>query len=329
MKNDASSESASSAERDYFSAVSDLLARPDYLLPLAAAERQFRDHYYGLNSAAMLEDLFVDALSNFLRQTRPSDELARPRTGQKGWDYSFNRLKISHKVAQKVDVVAALWDATVVKSNWSFEEPVTYVLASNRPSTLQVSIDGGAPFRARAIAAKTGEDVMVGHALIVVHWPTVGSARVIKVVETTVGGRLQDCLPFEDVWTIVAGEVATSGRANQIDVLQTTSRPTKQVLASLRSAVLSGAPLSIDAGKRSGIYFLSLEMLQNLPAKSNNRGLLVPKETVAELLDDAVVRGLFSPMPLWYWRYAQAGPPDLYASQRSEYDALFRAGRAV
>src|SRR5262245_34274264 len=108
------------SETSVLEAIAGMLARPDFLLPLAAAERQFRDHYYGLNSAALLEDLFFDALGNFLRQTRPQTTLLRPPPGQKGWDYSFDGLRLSHKVSQKADVIAALWDATKVGvKTWS------------------------------------------------------------------------------------------------------------------------------------------------------------------------------------------------------------------
>ena len=103
---------AAAEEARVLSAVAGMLARPDFLLPLSAAERQFRDHYYGLNSAALLEDLFFDALGNYLRQTRPETALRRPPPGQKGWDYSFDGLQLSHKVSQSADAVAALWDAT-------------------------------------------------------------------------------------------------------------------------------------------------------------------------------------------------------------------------
>lgn len=53
------------AEGGFVETIRQMLARPDYLIPLAAAERQYRDHYYGLNAAALLEDLFCDALGNF------------------------------------------------------------------------------------------------------------------------------------------------------------------------------------------------------------------------------------------------------------------------
>ena len=91
-----------------------MLARPDFLIPIVAAERQFREHYYGLNSAALLQDLFFDALGNYLRQTEPDAVLLRPPTGQKGWDYTFNGLNVSHKVSQTVGDIAAIWDVSVV-----------------------------------------------------------------------------------------------------------------------------------------------------------------------------------------------------------------------
>ena len=130
-------------ETRFIHAVQGMLARPDYLIPIAAAERQFRDHYYGLNSAALLEDLFFDALGNFLRQTEPKTPLMRPPTGQKGWDYAFDGLQISHKVSQNLTEIAALWDATKRGvTTWSFDDPIVYVLGTNTPSTsLQVDID--------------------------------------------------------------------------------------------------------------------------------------------------------------------------------------------
>src|SRR3954469_25897610 len=109
------------SEAKIIAAIHGMLARPDFLFPLAAAERQFRDHYYGLNSAALLEDLFFDALGNYLRQTEPTTRLVRPPTGQKGWDYAFDGLQISHKVSQGLTEIAALWDATKRDvTTWSF-----------------------------------------------------------------------------------------------------------------------------------------------------------------------------------------------------------------
>jgi len=117
------------AERAVISSIRGLLARPDFLIPIVAAERQFRDHYYGLNSAALLEDLFFDAFGNFLRQTRPAARLVRPPTGQKGWDYEFDGLKLSHKVGQSISEIAALWDATRLDlTSWTFDQPIVYVL---------------------------------------------------------------------------------------------------------------------------------------------------------------------------------------------------------
>jgi len=55
---------------------------------------------------------------------------------KKEWDYKFNGLKISHKVSEKTGPIAAIWDATKKGvTTWSFDEPITYVLASSQPPT--------------------------------------------------------------------------------------------------------------------------------------------------------------------------------------------------
>ena len=53
---------------DFFS---QMLSKREYLIPLIAAQYQFPNHYYGLTSAALLEDLFVDATINFKNQEFP------------------------------------------------------------------------------------------------------------------------------------------------------------------------------------------------------------------------------------------------------------------
>lgn len=45
-----------------FDGVAAMLGDRSYLFPLAAAQRQFRDAYYGMSAAALLEDLFFDAV---------------------------------------------------------------------------------------------------------------------------------------------------------------------------------------------------------------------------------------------------------------------------
>ena len=71
---------------DLCSAAKDMLSEADYLFPLVAAEQQYRRHYYQLNAAALLEDLFFDALGGFLAKTGPDllleqQALGRTRVG--------------------------------------------------------------------------------------------------------------------------------------------------------------------------------------------------------------------------------------------------------
>lgn len=303
-----------------------MLARPDFLIPLAAAERQFRDHYYGLNSAALLEDLFFDALGTFLRQTQPRTDLTRPAPGQKGWDYALDGLQVSHKVSQNLGDIAALWDATKRGvTHWSFDEPITYVLGKNAPSTSLRVVLNGDPVRCRAVADVGRPYPTNGRLLMVVKWPADGSqAQLLEAITSTPGEVVPDVLPFSAVWRHVADHVSTGGAANEIDVFVTTARPTAATLKALAAATY---PLDIEitVGLRGGAYLLKSDLLQNLAVRTNNRGILIPKALVQNLLIEAAAKQLFAPLPLWFWPYAQERPPDMYSSQRSEFEARFSA----
>lgn len=306
-------------------AVRAMLARPDYLIPLAAAERQFRDHYYGLNSAALLEDLFFDALGNFMRQTRPRVSFERPPTGQKGWDYEFNGLHISHKVSQNLGDIAALWDATKKGvSTWTFDEPIVYVLGQNAPSTsLAVEIPGGGSVRCRSVADLGRPYELKGRTLLVVRWPSDGGQpQLLGVIQSIQDQTAETVLPFSAAWQYVSDQVGGGHPANEIDVFVTTS---KTALAGVKASPESPIPIDICVGRRGGVYMLSRDLLTDLRVKTNNRAILIPKAVVADLLEEAELRGLFSPLPLWYWPYAEARPPDMYSAQRAEYEARFSA----
>lgn len=320
------SASVTPSERAVIDAISGMLARPDFLIPLAAAERQFREHYYGLNSAALLEDLFFDALGNYLRQTEPGTQLLRPPTGQKGWDYALNGLKVSHKVSQQVDVVAAIWDATLKGvTEWSFADPIVYGLSGNAPAThVKVEVDGIA-FPCRALADLKKPYMGDGRVLLIVEWPA-GSRqpKLLDVVETEVGQLVRTALPFSRIWRFVADHVRRGGAANDIDVLVTNTKPPPIAVEVVRTL---GLPRSADISVpfRAGVHLFPRALLQNLPVTTNNRGVLIPKQVVQELLVESRELGLAASLPLWYTAYAQERPPDMYSSQRAEYDARFSA----
>jgi hypothetical protein len=122
----------------------------------------------------------------------------------------------------------------------------------------------------------------------------------------------------------VADHVEGGGAANEIDVFVTSARcPT----AVHRWVASHGFPAHVDlsVNRRGGAYLLSRDLLQDLAVTTNNRAILIPKDVVSNLLAEAAVRGLFAPLPLWYWPFAQERPPDMYSSQRSEYEARFSA----
>jgi hypothetical protein len=319
--------STSAQERGVIAAIAGMLARPDFLIPIVAAERQFREHYYGLNSAALLEDLFFDALGNYLRQTEPDAVLLRPPTGQKGWDYTFDGLNVSHKVSQTVGDIAAIWDATLQGvTHWSFTDPIVYVLSGNSPMTqVRVEVDSEPPLACRAVADLNKPYMADGRALLVIEWPT-GSRvpRVLDVVDSLPGQSASEALPFSHVWRHVAEHIRTGGAANEIDVL-VTNRPVKRkTLEAIRASHLP-ATADISVPYRGGVYLFPQSLLQTLAVISNNRAVLIPKTTIQGLLTQARELGLSTPLPLWYTVYAQERPPDMYSAQRAEYDSRFSA----
>lgn len=313
-------------ERAVLDAIAGMLARPDFLIPIAAAERQFRDHYYGLNSAALLEDLFFDALGNYLRQTSPATQLLRPPTGQKGWDYTFDGLNVSHKVSQKLDVVAALWDATKQGvTHWSFDDPIVYVLSHNTPPTsVEVILGNGETLQCRAIADLPRPYQADGRALLVVNWSVNGQPMLLDVVPTERGQSVVNALRFSRVWGHVAAQVKAGKAANDIDILAT-NRPCPPLTTALLTNEPFPQPVDLHVPARSGVYLFPRAMLQRLKVTSNNRGILIPKATVERLVEQAYLLRLCTSLPLWYTVYAQERPPDMYSVQRAEYDARFSA----
>ena len=315
------------AERAVISSIRGLLARPDFLIPIVAAERQFRDHYYGLNSAALLEDLFFDAFGNFLRQTRPAARLVRPPTGQKGWDYEFDGLKLSHKVGQSISEIAALWDATRLDlTSWTFDQPIVYVLGRNSPSTkVRVQLADLPPVFARSLGDLPKPYSVGESTVLVVRWPSNGSAPTLQaVVEPGAGAAAEQALPFREIWSHVATAVADGGAANDVEVL-VSKRPRQRLPDTLVGLTDAPELVDISVRHRGGVYLFPRSLLTDLEVTSNNRAVLIPKRVVEELLDAAALAGLFAPLPLWYLAYASDRPPDLFSAQRAEYDSRFSA----
>lgn len=312
----------SAAERALLETLAEMLASPTYLFPLAAAQRQYRQHYYGLSSAALLEDLFYDALSNYLAQFRPAVRFERPERGQKGWDYRFEGLPVSHKVGLKPQPIAVLWDATVRATEWSFESPVVFVCSGYRPPTGPMSSDAQSR-GVRPVTGDPGEVVKANHRVWLVRWPSDGDAEILWTTCAESDATLAEVAHFDAVWTVVAEHLRSGGAANELELLRSASRD-----ASANRFDEVGTPVDLAFKFRSGINFFPRASLQHVPVTSNNRALLMSAETVEEKMQEAVDNDRFVPMPLWFALYAGTRPPDVFLAQLAEYEALFSpAGR--
>ncbi|WP_062313373.1 hypothetical protein [Demequina rhizosphaerae] len=300
-----------------------MLSRPDFLLPLAAADRQFREHYYGLNSAALLEDLFYDALGNYIKQVEPATALVRPPAGQKGWDYEYEGVKFSHKVAQSIGAIAAIWDATIVVDRWTVNEPVVYSVTENAPAKgIRVTLPTGSEIRTRSLASLNRNDPLGGRSILMVEWPQ--SSRTPKLISAFHGGANDSVgavLPFAQAWASITDAVTPNRAINEIDFLVSARALSKSEL----QALAQEAPIDIAAKVRAGFYVFPRSELVDLEVERNNRAVLIPKRIVEQLVANARAFGHFVPMPRWYGPYAADTPPDMYLAQRREFDLRFSA----
>lgn len=310
--------------------VSRMLERSDFLLPLAAAQRQFRADSYQMASAAQLEDLFHDALATYLREAHPNVALAR-RQGKELWDYGVGDTKFSHKESARLPTFAVWWTAGTktsggyvpLRDTWDYEYPVVFVLASSIGdlSLEPVDLRGAAsvtspPLRlltslgARAITST--KSLSVGkHDLALLNLLDEGT---FELEHWWKRGTWEE-MAFADIWPHLGGEgistrdlwVVRSGLPQIDDALLSTSQTWRLVSDSLLP----------------GIYVLEGPQLQKMPLTANNRAHLVRPDYVLEMLRDAAQAGRYRPMPTWYAHYADMTPPNLYAQQRMQYERLF------
>ncbi len=309
--------------------ISLMLARAEYGLPIAAAQSQFRERFYGLNAAALLEDLFVDALENFARKHRPDISIERAPRGEKAFDYTIGSVEISHKVGLGAQPIAVLWDATKRLDTWSGEHPIAYHLTERQPRVREGRVlQGGARMGAGVVKIwplydriPTERSSTASRLIAVVHWPPIADVATVLRLHPVSGSAatLADATPFSDLWSTIA-EAIESDRipANEIDVLLVRAESEKAM-----PNLEKGDGLLISNSLRSGIYGLAPAQLTNVPLTSNNRAQLIPQQTVATLLDDARNARSFVPMPTWIAPYLAQRPPSLYLTQEATFSSLF------
>ena len=304
------------AEFAAVSAFRGMLADADWLMPLVAAQRQYRAVYYGLTAAALLEDVWTDALANWLARHRPSVGLVKVDRGLLG-DYVVGGLTTSHKSGLGPQTTAVHWDATATKGPlWSSETAVTYLSAeygaltgrwlpldsaTALPSGTRVvwppESGSGVPRKHVAIVQVTSRDESTGADAwsVVAVWPTWPS--------------------FEDCWRHVAKMLDAGTSAFDIEMMW------------LDSSVQPGNRGILEHRTWPGVYLWPISLLQGIPLVSNNRGSTLEKATVASLMRWCAAEqsgaGLFVRMPVWSARYAPARPPDLYLALRNVWDQRF------
>lgn len=303
-------------EKALLSALDEMLSLPGFLFPLVTAQRQYRNHYYGLSSAALLEDLFFDAFANYLAQYRPATAFERPGRGQKGWDYRFEGLEVSHKVGLKPQAIAVLWDATVKATHWTCDFPVAYLCSGYEPGVSAMTWRG-LDFPVKPLSGSPTEVIGRGHRVWLLNWPATGRAQVLWHVQAHEKTTVADLLPFDVLWPLVASYINVGFRANRIEVVRS-NRPVAEPLEPF-----GDDPAELSFTHRSGVSLFVASDLVNVPVESNNRALLLSRDTVAQKMVAALGRGLFVPMPLWFRIFAADRPPDLYLTQRAEFDSLF------
>lgn len=294
-----------------------MLSKPEYNFPIVAAQFQYRERYYGLSSAAMLEDLFFDAMSNYISTTSPGTVFSRPPRGEKGWDYSIDGEKISHKVSKAGPIeIAALWDATRTDiETWTFGFPVSFTNGGYSPKVLKGKISNS-DFEYSFKPLTKDCTASPGDKVLLVSWPSNEVAEIIHIWDVPASGPVLDWLGFRLIWLPLTKKLGLGIAANHIEIFVVKSE-------SKSDEIEIGRKLLFNSCHRPGTFLFDTPALKNLPVKRNNRAVLIDRKIVENLMINAYEQGLFVPMPTWFAAFAGERPPDLYLAQKNEYDQMF------
>ena len=311
----------------------EMLSRQEYLIPMVAASFQYPIHYYGMTSAALLEDLFVDASINFRNSHKREIQISRPERasegeeanskGIKGWDYQFQGEHFSHKVGKGIGAVALLWDATVKlpeDKRWTYESTMVYVLSNYKKLTANIISGEHSNLPITSIFHYRNKAVNEGQAVFIVERLSRTTWHVHEVIELNQAKDMQTALPLDHIWDKMIGYWSKS-TANKFDVFVST----KSAEGNYNN--LAGTQIEIDYEAHPGIYVIERERLQNIEVTQNNRAVLLPANTVGQLARESAEMGLFVFMPSWYMAYAENRPADLYLAQKQEFDQMNSASR--
>jgi hypothetical protein len=321
---------------DFFS---QMLAKREYFIPLIAAQYQFPNHYYGLTSAALLEDLFVDAAINFRNQEHPDLQMERPeRTteenvttdakGEKGWDYKFEGQNYSHKVGAKIQSIALLWDATYElpeDQTYSYPSPMVMVLSNYKNKNANLILGNDKKIQLTPISNYRNKLVISGQFIVIAKrikgnsWKLLES---IEVVENLI--QVTEALGIENLWKKMTKFWSGDNAANSIEIFVTKKSKNSELL---KNMCHTQEEVKIDCLALPGVYLFPKESLQKVKVEKNNRAILLPTAKVLEFVKSAFEANNFTYLPNWYSCYATSRSVDLYLVQRTEYDRLNSAAR--
>jgi hypothetical protein len=299
-----------------------MLQRPDYIFPFVSAQRQFRDHYYGLTSAALLEYFFIDMLVNYLTHHDSMRVVDLPPHGAKGWDYSVDGLKVSHKVGEDISEISGLWDATKKPVNgvMSFDDSIVYSVSQYKDKWGQLKSNNYEMKVTSLAQSQNYLNYAIKYKQRLLVAQRMGNSWTIledRINLDSASIEASDFLPFKEIQKKY--QSILSNNANDFEIFL--AKPT---IGNSKLANLAGELVSIEFKYLPGLYLLREDTLKDIVVTGNNRSeSLIPRQTVKEKMNQAVASGLFSFMPTWFTAYSASRPPNLYLAQKQDYEKFF------
>ena len=294
-------------QKEFIELIRSMFSRVDWLVPFVEAQDQYRSAYYGMTAAALLEDFFVDALANFANRFRPAVAIERPQRGAAGMvgDYLVDGLAISHKNLLGPEDLAVHWDATVSNlDHWSSATPIMILTSRHSHKMGFAATTGGEDLGQARVGYDLPSSLRQSFVWAVVEWSEKQVAKVVTVTDSQPGS-------WDEVWRLLGEVVERADSPNLID------------LVLLPEGVEEGKHYRLEIGVRPGAYLIPVELLADIQLTRNNRGRLIPKRTVMELMARSANLEFWVPLPTWPGTFAGPRPPDLFLPQHTGFTGRF------
>jgi hypothetical protein len=299
------------------STVKEMLLKPDFLFPFVASQHQFRTHYYGLTSASLLEYFFIDMFSSYLMMYDPVNKLELPPHGERGWDYGLNGYKVSHKVAKGIGPVSTLWDATISPgAEFNAEESIFYSLSEHQKKKGKLVFESHAIEIKPASESATNSEILPDKSIVITWRKSKDTWEILDLKHNSLNSTipLDELISFRNIWRSLSHKISSEANKLEIYVLDTSD---SKILA-------IGSEVKIEFDYFPGFYLFEKEDLRGITLVSNNRSnFLIPGPIIKENLSTCLMKDNFVHMPTWFGAFAPPKPPNLYLSQKQDYDNFF------